>query len=341
MKKILVILSKYHLRLYKNGFLNYAKKQGVIIEFFELHDCDDDNILFRKAYKKNILGYRDNINEKRSIYLKTIRKEYNSFLFINFPEESKKLLNVLSENVDKNILFVDTMRDLVEIQGLEKFRNICSFEYNDVQYAKQKWGIKVNYTPIGTSYHLYNIINREPQYDISFVCLVSEKRLAYLDKIADYCYKNNRTLFCAGHFWHNENFLQRFIGAFKFRRKHPILYRYVKNEYLTPEQLAQVYIDSKICLNINIEKHHSFNTRNFDIMILGRLLITDEEDLNGIDIKRDKDFIMSNNSDHMVKLIDYYLKNEKSRRGIAKEGERKIKTKYTFCDTMQLVLRSK
>lgn len=82
------------------------------------------------------------------------------------------------------------------------------------KYAKQKWGIKVNYTPIGTSYHLYNIINREPQYDISFACLVSEKRLAYLDKIADYCYKNNRTLFCAGHFWHNENFLQRFIGAF-------------------------------------------------------------------------------------------------------------------------------
>lgn len=169
--------------------------------------------------------------------------------------------------------------------------------------------------------------------------MASEKRLAYLDKIADYCYKNNRILFCAGHFWHNGNFLQRLIGAFKFRRKHPILYKYVKNEYLTPEQLAQVYIDSKICLNINIEKHHSFNTRNFDIMVLGRLLITDEEDLKGIDINNNEDFIMSNNADYMVKLIDYYLKNEKSRIMLAEEGERKTKIKYTFFNTIQLILK--
>lgn len=340
MKKILIILSKYHLKLYKNGFLNYAKEQGVIIDFFELHDCDDDNILYRKAYKKNILGYRDDINAKQSRYLETIRKDYDSFLFINFPEESKKLLSVLSENEDKNILFVDTMRDLEEIQGLEKFRNIYSFEYNDVKYAKQKWGITVNYTPIGTSYHLYNVINREPQYDISFVCLASEKRLAYLDKIADYCYKNNRILFCAGHFWHNENFLQRFIGAFKFRRKHPILYKYVKNEYLTPEQLAQVYLDSKICLNINIEKHHSFNTRNFDVMILGRLLITDKEDLTGIDVIPGEEFVMSNNVENMIEHIDKYLRDTNKGLDIAIRGKNKVKKKYCLENTIKEIFQN-
>lgn len=338
MKKILVILSKYHLKLYRNGFLNYAKEQGVIIEFFELHDCDDDNILYRKAYKKNILGYRDDINAKQSRYLETVRKEYDSFLFINFPEESKKLLRVLSENEDKNILFVDTMRDLKEIQGLEKFRNIYSFEYNDIKYAKQKWGITVNYTPIGTSYHLYNVINREPQYDISFVCLASEKRLAYLDKIADYCYKNNRILFCAGHFWHNGNFLQRLIGALKFRRKHPILYKYVKNEYLTPEQLAQVYIDSKICLNINIEKHHSFNTRNFDVMVLGRLLITDEEDLTGIDVIPGEELVMSKGIEDMIERIGKYLRYDEERVKIAKKASIKVKDKYCFNKTMKMIL---
>ena len=137
-----------------------------------------------------------------------------------------------------------------------------------------------------------------------------------------------------------EIFLQRLIGALKFRRKHPILYKYVKNEYLTPEQLAQVYIDSKICLNINIEKHHSFNTRNFDIMVLGRLLITDEEDLTGIDVIPGDEFVMSNNVENMLESIDKYLGDTNKGLEIAIRGKNKVKKKYCLENTIKKIFHN-
>ena len=126
----------------------------------------------------------------------------------------------------------------------------------------------------------------------------------------------------------------------KFRRKHPILYKYVKNEYLTPEQLAQVYIDSKICLNINIEKHHSFNTRNFDVMVLGRLLITDEEDLTGIDVIPGDEFVMSNNVENMLESIDKYLGDTNKGLEIAIRGKNKVKKKYCLENTIKKIFHN-
>lgn len=80
-----------------------------------------------------------------------------------------------------------------------------------------------------------------------------------------------------------------------------------------------MYIDSKICLNINIEKHHSFNTRNFDIMILGRLLITDEEDLTGIDVIPGEELVMSKGIEDTIERIGKYLRYDEERVKIAKK----------------------
>lgn len=146
-------------------------------------------------------------------------------------------------------------------------------------------------------------------------------------------------MFLAGHFWHNNNIIQSFLGRIKFRIKYPCLYKFVKNNRLKPSELAQIYKDSKILLNINIAKHNSFNERNFDIMISNRLLITDNESLNGVDILPGKEFIMSTGIEDMVRCIDYYLKNETERLSIAKAGMIKTENKYLFSNSLDTIFK--
>ena len=337
MEKVLIVLSKYHLNLYKNGFLDYGKRKDIKIDFWLLYDREIESFYNKKAYKYNFFGRRDFINKKQYEKLKQIINNYNKCLFINLSDESRLLIKAIPQKIEKYLLFVDTIKDMNSVDELYKFEKIFSFEYRDVEYAKQTLKIKVNYVPIGTSYYLYSVVDGLPKYDISFVCLATKKRLEYLDKIANYCQENGRTLFVAGHFWHNSNFLQRKIGEFKFRKRYPVLYKYVKNEYLKPYELAQVYVNSKICLNINIEKHHSFNTRNFDVMILERMLITDDEDLNGIDLIPGQEFIMSRNEDDMVRNIDIYLNNDEERLKIARKGKQKVGERYCFINAIEQI----
>lgn len=98
--------------------------------------------------------------------------------------------------------------------------------------------------------------------------------------------------------------------------------------------MAQVYKNSKICLNINVEQHKGFNPRNFDIMYVGSLLLTDKQDLNGINLKGNEEFIMCNNSKEMINNIDYYLKNNEKRKLIAERGRKKIVNNYLFENTL-------
>ena len=338
MRNLLVVISEYHLNLYRAGFLDYAKQKGITIDYFMLDNKDNYNVFYRKMLKYNILNSKSKLYANKKVEFSRKIKKYSECLFINLPEESQSLVQLLPPKIEKSILFVDTMKTLVDINKLREFKNIYSFEYGDVEYAKHNWNMKVNYIPIGTSYHLYNLIDRTPR-DISFVCLATKKRLEYLDKIANYCQKNNRTLFLAGHFWHNNNFWQNFIGKIKFKNRYPVLYKYIKNEYLKPHELAQVYADSKICLNINIEKHHSFNERCFDIMVLKRLLITDEEDLNGINIISDKEFLMSRNIEDMIKKIDIYLDDDNARERIALNGKLKVEKYYCFTNAMDEIFK--
>lgn len=273
--------------------------------------------------------------------MQTIRqKKYEDFIFINFSVFAKHIVKTFKHELENKsiLLFVDTIKDFSEFNNGSYFRQIYSFEYSDIEYARTKYGISVKYCPVGTTYHLFETKNTEFIYDISFVCLASSKRLQYLNAIAQYCYKNNRKMYLAGHFWHNNNILQYLVGKYRFKIKYPILYKYVSNKYITPKELAQVYRNSKILLNINISKHKGFNPRNFDIMVSNRLLVTDEEQLDCVDAIPDRDFVMANGIEDMVEKIDYYLKNEVDRWSISANGMKLTKGKYLFSNTLDILL---
>ena len=55
MEKVLIVLSKYHLNLYKNGFLDYGKRKDIKIDFWLLYDRETESFYNKKAYKYNFL----------------------------------------------------------------------------------------------------------------------------------------------------------------------------------------------------------------------------------------------------------------------------------------------
>lgn len=338
MRNLLVVISEYHLNLYRAGFLDYAKQKGITIDYFMLDNKDNYNVFYRKMIKHNILNSKSKLYAHKKVEFRKKAKKYSECLFINLPEESKVLLNQDLSWLKKRIMFVDTMKDVKNYDKYSDFDKIFSLEYGDIEYGK-KIGIEVNYIPICSSYHLFPTKECIKKYDISFVCLATEKRLIYLEKIAEYCTKHNRTLFIAGHFWHNSNLINNIVGKIKFKYRYPFLYHYVKNEYLTPADLANIYTNSKICLNINIAKHNSFNARNFDIMIRKTIVITDKENLMGIDLLPDKEFVMADSPDDMIKKIDFYLTNESQRETIAANGYNSVKEKYLFQHMLDKILQ--
>lgn len=338
-KRVLVITSKGHLNLYKTGFLNYAKKNNFKIDFFIVDYPPKRNVLLHLLYKYNILNYLNNYYEDLRKKLLSILNNYDEILVINlFFDRCYFIDNKLKlaiKNKKSVLMFVDSIKSLPrEVKFFDIFNKIFSFEYRDIEYAKRKFNVNLNYIFIGTNYNLYKTLKEEKEYDLCFVGLATPKRIEYLTQVAKYCEENGKKFFCSGHFWHNSNVWNRFWGEIKFKKKNPILAKYVRNIFISPKELAQVYKNSKICLNINVEQHKGFNPRNFDIMYVGSLLLTDKQDLNGINLKGNEEFIMCNNSKEMINNIDYYLKNNEKRKLIAERGRKKIVNNYLFENTL-------
>ena len=55
MEKVLIVLSKYHLNLYQNGFLDYGKRKDIKIDFWLLYDIETESFYNKKAYKYNLV----------------------------------------------------------------------------------------------------------------------------------------------------------------------------------------------------------------------------------------------------------------------------------------------
>ena len=75
-------------------------------------------------------------------------------------------------------------------------------------------------------------------------------------------------------------------------------------------------------------------------MVLSRLLITDEEDLTGIDVIPRGEFVMSNNVENILESIDKYLGDTNKGLEIAIRGKNKVKKKYCLENTIKEIFHN-
>lgn len=349
MEKVLIVATKGHFILYKAALEDYANNhENISLDFFVL-DFPKVSGLAKIQYKLNIGSFRQNYYEQKRKELINLLNKYDTILFYNvfFDQEyfiQGKLKQKLKEKHTK-VYFVDSIRKSnLSKDILEIFREIFVFEERDVQYIKDTFQLDAQWVTCGTSYYLFteNIAKQnEKIYDVCFVGLATTKRLEYLDVIAKWCSKNNVTLFVAGHFWHSNHKINYWLGKLKFKKKHPYLAKYVKNCFIQPYDLAGIYAKSKIVLNINISEHKGFNQRAFDIILSNSLLICDNQDVNGLEIKNGIDFVSSKNIDHMIKNISYFLNHDSERLNIINKGQRIVNQRYLYKNTLDIILNGK
>ena len=244
---------------------------------------------------------------------------------------------------------VDTMKSNKFMNNsLAQYRGVFYFEPDDVDYCKRKYGVTLKHAVWPTCYSVYGnkFISVGPQvlsskkYDISFVGLVSgcEKRTRILNVLAEHCSENDYKMVLYGHYWHNEHWWQRIIGGIKFRLKYPKLYKYVHNQYLTPEQAAQLYCDSRININIHVDRHSGLNIRLFDILANGNFELCDERKLEETKLIDGKHLALYYNNNDLLAKIDYYLSHEDEMPQIASAGGQILFEEYKFADALKFVL---
>ncbi len=344
-RKILVISETVFFNLYKDGLAQYAKDNGDIVDLYYLdYPKKDLNVIDKLKYKYDINNFKKKYYTKVREKLISKIAGYDVILFINLFYDDEyfiqgKLAEVLKEK-DTRIFFVDSIKTIDQkIEFFDCFNAIWSFEEQDVAYGKEKFGVDIKYVTIGTS---YNMFLQDKEYtkdiDVCFVGIATEKRLKYLESVADYCDKNKLNFFVAGHFWHNNNWLNYYVGQWKFKRKHPVLAKYVENRFIAPRDLAPIYARSKIVLNINVAYHKSLNQRCFDVMICDSLLLNDKQNVGKLPLVDGEDLVMSEDENDMVQKIDFYLKHEEERKKIAGNGKAKAEKAFLFEQTLEKLL---
>lgn len=343
-RKILVISETVFFNLYKDGLAQYAKDNGDIVDLHYLDYPKNLNVINKLRYKCNLNNFKQKYHSNFREKLISKIEEYDVILFINLFYDDEyfiqgKLAEVLKKK-DTRIFFVDSIKTIDQnINFFDCFKEIWSFEEQDVAYGREKFGVDIKYVTIGTSYNMY-LDNKKyiKDIDVCFVGIATEKRLKYLDVVAEFCDKKKFSFFVAGHFWHNNNWLNYHIGEWKFKKKHPVLAKYVQNRFIAPSDLAQIYAKSKIVLNINVDYHKSLNQRCFDVMACSSLLVNDKQDVGKLPLINGEDLVMSEDENDMVSKIDFYLKHEEAFKRIIANGRKKAEEKFLFSQTLRKVL---
>lgn len=195
-RKILVISENVFFNLYKDGLAKYAQDNGDTVDLYYLdYPKKNSNIINKLRYKCDVSGFkkkyyawlRENLIEKV--------KAYDVILFINlFYDDGYFIQGKLTEVLkgkDSRVFFVDSIKTLSQdVNFLGCFNEIWSFEEQDIDYGRKKFGIDIKYVTIGTSYNMF-LENQEynKDIDVCFVGIATEKRLNWLDAVAVYCEK--------------------------------------------------------------------------------------------------------------------------------------------------------
>lgn len=194
---------------------------------------------------------------------------------------------------------------IIDTHLRKPFKRICrQVSHYDVVFCAQKQGavklrketkIDAHWVPLGCDSEIHKKLNVQKKYDIGFVGRNAEK------------FDRGRHLKIL-----REKYPNSYIGEANFK------------------EMSNIYSASKIGFNSSIR--NDINMRVFEIMSCGCFLLTDHLKNNGLYelFEEGKHFISYRNEKEMIKLIDYYLENDKEREKIANAGYELVINNYTY-----------
>lgn len=348
MKKVLVFGEQYFNFVDSTAYAFEQLGYEVQKYYIPVLHKTDFNFIDHIKYKMKYQGFLDKFYQAaRAGLLKMVEKYEPDIVFsINgnsyYEFVDKAMLDVFdSKEITKVIWYMDTIKRFESIaQNVGAFDKILVFEPSDVLYIKEKYERDAQYLPIGVSEELYcrGDADIEKIYDVSFVGNTTENRLEVLDNVAEYCVKNNKKMFVGGHYWHNKHWWQEKSARKKFAKQHPYLVGFVHNGFMNGDEVAKLYQQSKVCLNIHIALHKGVNPRTFEVMGNGNFELCDyREDAKDLGLISGENIVFYDSFDECVEKLDYYLNNSDAREKIAKSAADFVRNKYTITKLLKQV----
>lgn len=343
-KRILVINEKIDVaKLFERIDYDYAKSRDIEFNYLTFGVNPHNFSVLKKMVFKVSKWYRQLFFKKMNEDLLKILDNYDHVHFSGIPYFKEYLLSdeVYAKLKTKycTLSLPDTFINTYEnFPRFDIFNKMYTLEHQDISYAQEKYGLNFNLSEPSCQYiHYKKNISRELKYDVCFIGIGNKTRLPYLDAVAEYCKINNLKFWCSGHFWHDANKISEMLSKRKFRKKHPILFQYIKNIFIQPEQVAQIFADSRIVLNINVSYHKTLNTRILNAMSCGALVISDPQNTEGRKLTKGEHFVEVCSSEEMVKKIDYYLQHTDEAKKIALAGKNVVEDNYDYYKVLDMV----
>jgi hypothetical protein len=112
------------------------------------------------------------------------------------------------------------------------------------------------------------------------------------------------------------------------------------NCYYSPEQMASVYKQSKIVVNISRDDYlKDANLRCFEAMAAGALLITPKPtELSDLGFIEGVHFIAYHDEDELYRLVKFYLEHEDDRKQISISGQEIVLKEHTYNRRVEIIL---
>lgn len=243
-------------------------RQGHDVQLYSMADFYMGARYWQKKIYK--LGYHDVKHSYEECIARELQEICRMFrpdfvLVLNGLMISAPSLRVLQE-YDKALWMWDSFHRAPRLKEIFPcFRRVYTFEKQDADELKDRYDVEASWLPLGYDDTIFYPKEVMKNIDISFIGIPTPRRLRILDRIAEYAEQENRAMLIGGPWYSTEHFWKKH----SFKRKHPALMRYVYNQIFSPEEAADIYRRSRICLNVIVEGHGAYNPRMLEIAATG------------------------------------------------------------------------
>ena len=318
-----------------NEMKNFCAEDDM--KFLTLPDFYDSCSYFERRISK--LGFKNferNYNQNLILEIEKICANFKpDFILVlngmNIPVQIQKFLAQY-----KIILWLwDSMKNNPRLQNFVNCADkIFCFEYDDIKYLREKYKLDAQYLPLGADTKIFSPAENLPRdIDISFIGTASKLRIKMLEKICERAIKANWAVKIGGHFYDAKHFWKKYL----FGLKNSAFAKFLDNRYYSPNEAADLYRRSKICLNINTVQHKSLSPRTFEICATKSFqLMNGGQNSNGL-MNLETDLATFNGADDLLEKIEFYLAHDELREKIALAGYNSVMKNCTLKKSIEKI----
>ena len=287
------------------------------------------------------LGIHNGRNRYYRLFYKNFISTINEFdpnliLFVNVPTEVITIHQFQSLISKYNVACwsVDSLTKQPDvIPYLKCLKYIYVFEEADVIYLGDL-GIKASYLPVGYN-PAFQRKSVQQDIDVLFIGSPFRHRLQLLEQLSKEGLINNWKIKIIGPFFSGKYPWKKYL----FKWKYPCIYRYLENRRVSLEEAAELYVRTKICLNIHTVDSKSPNPRTFDILATESFELIDERFYWG-GLKAGEDLEAYSSVDDLINKIKKYLGDPMMRKEIASTGYQHVHDRLSIKRMLQKIINS-